>query len=770
MTTDATASGDFETRSQAGHVWDEGRQKWAALPGAVQGRKGLRVVGAAVYAEHPSTDVLTFSYQLPIGWRTAPWWTWPTLPRGPKRRWKPGQPNPQELFDYLAAGGTFEAHNIMFERLIWDYVCVPRYGWPPLSSFAHQLRCSMAKARVNSYPGALGDLSNVLHLPIPKDKDGKRLLDKFSVPRNPTKNDPRTWITSEDDPVDFERLENYCDTDLDAEHGASCRMTPLSQAELDFWLIDQEINWRGVGIDRPAVRDCIAVLQQALVQYGDECRTITNGLDPTQLQAIQGWLHAHGVHLDKMDEEALDEALAPGSNVLPAGPSPFRRVLEIRQLIGSASVKKLFAMENQATRDDRLKNLIIHHGARTGRPTGEGPQPLNLPKSGPELLWCLACVQPFGTHHATCPWCLTPADGAPKSKWPSVPRVMPPGTPAAIDVVLSVMATRTLKTVEWFFGDALLCISGCVRGLFVAKPGYDLIASDFSSIEAVVIAMLAGETWRIDAFRADLPIYLLSASKITGRTLEWYLAYYDEHGDHHPDRSKIGKVNELGNGFGGWIGSSKAFGSEEPDDVIKAQILAWRAASPAIVELWGGQWRGPPWDGYAERFGYEGAAVNAIRYPGVVFDFRGIKFEVRSDRLVITLLSGRELTYHQPRLALSTREYAAPGELSITYWTWNSNPKYGRMGWVQMSTYGGRLTENIVQATAHDILRFSIVNLRAAGYPCVLHVYDEIVCEIPIGTGSVEEFERIMAIMPPWAHDWPIRAAGGWRGRRYRKG
>lgn len=817
MTTDATACMDFETRSQAGHVWKEEARRWGPLPGAPQNKKGLPVVGAAAYAEHASTGVLTFSYELPLGWRATPWGLWPTLPRGPKQRWRPGLSNPQELFDYLAAGGTIEAHNVMFEWLIWEEVCVPKYGWPPLVPYAHQLRCSMAKARVQTYPGALGDLSNVLRLPIPKDKEGKRLLDKFSVPRNPTKADPRTWIEPHEDPADFALLQGYCDTDLDAEHGASSRMQPMSADELRFWLVDQEINRRGVGVDRAAVRDCIAVLQQALEQYGEECRQIT-GFDPTQLQALRGWLAALGVDLPDMREETITDRLAlephaaywrieetpegrmeievPASQGV-AMPAQCRRVLEIRQLIGSASVKKLFAMENQATRDGRLKNLIIHHGARTGRPTGGGPQPLNLPKSGPELLWCKACITPYGTHHGFCPWCASPASNALKSKWPAIPKDMPEGTPAAIGTILTVMAQRDLKLVEWYFGDALLCISGCIRGLFIARPGYDLIASDFSSIEAVVGAELAGEQWRIDAFLENKPIYLVGASKITARPLQFYLDYFLEHGEHHPDRQYIGKVSELACLFGGWIGSYKAFGSEEPDDVIKAQILAWRAASPAVVEMWGGQWRGPPWDGYAERFGFEGAAVNAIQFPGRVFNYRGITFELRDHvapittpawdglleayydrvlvpgnlgRLVVTLLSGRELTYHQPSLRPSTRPYAAPGELSITYWTWNSNPKYGRMGWVEMSTYGGRLTENIVQATAHDILRFSILNLRAAGYPCVLHVYDEIVCEIPIGAGSLAEFERIMAIMPPWAHDWPIRAVGGWRGRRYRKG
>ena len=731
---------DFETYSEAGFIWNPASQSWDAPPGAR--RKGLFAVGAPAYSEHPSTEVLTLTY---------------ALPGGVRRRWRPGEPLPQELFDHLAAGGAMEAHNAMFEWLIWNNVCVPKYGFPRFSQY--QLRCSMAKAHVNGFPGALADLSKVLRLPTPKDADGKRLLDKFSVPRKPTKANPALRIRPEDDPAHFERLRAYCDTDVIAEEQASERTAPLTAAEMLFWFVDQEINYRGIAVDRPAIRDCIVILEQALARYGDECREITGGINPTQLEALRGWLAAHGAFMVSMDEETVAAALEDCAH----WPADCRRVLELRQLIGSASVKKLYAMENQACRDDRLRDLMIHHGARTGRPTGGGPQPLNLPRAGPDLRWCEACSHPFRHDAAHCPWCAAPAP-AKRSKWSA----------AAVDHVLEIMATRDLSVLEYYFGDALLCISGCLRGLFVAGPGMELIASDYSSIEAVVLAMLAGEQWRIDAFCENKPIYLLSASKITGIPLEEYLAYYEAHGDHHPDRQKIGKVNELANGFGGWIGSSRAFGSDEPDDVVRARILAWRAASPAIVEFWGGQWRGPPWadawEAPNDLYGVEGMAIAAIQNPGLVFEFRGLRFYIRADgALMITLPSGRELTYNQAQATRSVNRWGRES-VTITYMTHNSNPKYGALGWVPMDTYGGRLTENIVQAVAHDILRHAILALRAAGYPCVLHVYDEVICEVPAGAGSIEQFEAIMSEMPAWAQGWPVRAAGGWRGRRYRKG
>ena len=760
---------DFELYSEAGFVWvppgvraDKKHGYWTCLPNAPQGKKGISVVGASVYTEHPSTEILTLSYDLCDG-------------RG-LRRWRPGLPLPYDLFAHLAAGRPIEAHKAMFERLVWENVAVPKYGFPPLNPYL--LRCSMATARVNNLPGALSNLGEVLKVPVRKDADGRRLINKFSIPRNPTNTDQRTRIRPEDDPADAENLYSYCDTDVQTEQECAVAMEPMSADELEFWLIDQEINHRGLGVDRQGVRDCIAVLEEALAQYGQECVTITGGLQPGQLAEIRGWLAAQGVHLPDMQADTIEKALASafgrpptdGRPFVPPMPAAARRVLEIRSLIGSASVKKLYAMEYQCSRDDRLRDLIVHHGARTGRPTGEGPQPLNLPKAGPKLVTCGACERPYRTSADACPWC-----GAPYAarRMKDGKYVSPAWQPEMVPHVLEIMSARSLALVEWFFGDALLAIQGCVRGLFQAAPGMELIASDYSAIEAVVIAMLAGERWRIEAFERNDPIYLVGASKITGRSLQFYLDWFVEHNEHHPDRQTIGKVSELACGFGGWINSYKAFGSTEADDEIKRQIVAWRNASPAIVELWGGQWRGPPWRReQQELYGLEGAFIAAVNCPGETIrpaccPSVSFRFDPVRDSLTLTLPSGRQLAYAEPRLSVSDRNN---DEMQISYMTWNSNPKYGMMGWVRMSTYGGRLTENVVQATAHDVLRHAIINLRAAGYPTVLHVYDEIVVEVPEGAGSVEDVERIMSTMPPWAANWPIRAAGGWRGKRYRKG
>lgn len=733
---------DFETYSEAGYVWDEAAGKWGSLPGYGAQNRGLFAVGAPAYTEHATCEVLSLAYDLKDG--------------GGRRHWKPGQYPPLDLFRHIAAGGLLEAWNVGFESWVWDNVCVPRLGWPRLPR--EQLRCAMAKARAHALPGALAKAGAVLASAVQKDAEGDRLLKKFSVPQKPTKKDPRKRIRPEEDPEDAAKLYAYNLTDIAAEAAISAAVPDLPPEELANWQMDQRINRRGVAIDRAGVRDCLAVLEQAHARYNEELREITGGAvaAASEVAKLLAWLHGAGVHLDTLDQDAVDGAL---SGVLP--PLAWR-VLKIRQAIGSAAVKKLHAMEHQATANDRLHDLFLYHAARTGRTTGSGPQPTNLPNSGPEVMHCgdATCGKHYGAHHTACPHCGADAWAASRTEW----------NPAAVEDALAAMALRSLDYCEylWGAGQAVPVIAACLRGLFVAAPGHDLICSDYSAIEAVVLAALAGEEWRMEVFRTHGKIYEMSAAKITGTSFDSYLEYRKQHGTHHKDR-KLGKIAELSGGFQGWIGAWKAFGAGEfmSDEEIKAAILAWREASPAIVEIWGGQFRGRPWDAdyRPELYGLEGMAVAAILNPGQWFEYRRIGYCYHGDALYCRLLSGRLLTYHRPRLEQSDRGAG----YALSYEGWNTNPKNGPVGWIRMRTWGGRLTENVVQATARDIQWYGMRQLEANGYPIVLHVYDEDVAEVPAGTGSIEEFERIMSTMPPWAADWPIRAAGGWRGRRYRK-
>lgn len=731
---------DFETYSEAGFIWDRNARKWRELPGASPQKKGLKTVGARVYAEHPSTEILSLKYDLK-DLRGA-------------RHWKPGDPYPVELFEYIKNNGILEAWNSGFEFVMWNYHAVPRLGWPPLP--LTQLRCAMAKARAHALPGKLEETGEVLNLTVKKDKDGDRLIKKFSVPQNPTKKQPLVRIRPEDDPADAENFYRYNEIDIVTEAEASSKTPDLSPDELEFWLCDQAINDRGCAIDLPTVHACIAIINQAYEKYNSELATITNGAvkSAAETAKIQTWLRVFNVVLPSLEEENVTAALKR-KDIHPAA----YRVLQIRDILGLASVKKVFSMANRASSAGRLHELFVYHSARTGRTAGAGVQPQNLTKKGPRVVQCLGCKKYYGEHiKDICPWCKANNMTAPAETW----------SWHAVESAIEIIQYKSLELLEYFFGDALYTISGCLRGLFTAGPGKELICSDYSAIEAVVLAMLANEPWRIEVFRTHGKIYEASASKISGIPFSEFERHKKENGAHHPLRNGLGKFAELASGFGGWIPAWIRFGADEflNENQIKEAILGWRAASPAVVEFWGGQYRGWPRDNNAELYGLEGAAISAIQNPGCAFVCRDIVYQVHENILYCRLPSGRFITYHNPQLSISSRDGIS---LAISYEGWNTNPQMGPVGWVTMWTYGGKLCENVVQAVARDILAYAIVNLEKAGYKIVLHVHDEIAVEVLIGEGSIEEVERIMSLMPWWARNWPIKAKGGWRNFRFRK-
>lgn len=730
---------DFETYSEAGFIWDETAGTYRAPKGAT--KKGIFAVGSVVYTEHPSAEVLSLAYDIKDG-------------LGP-RVWLPGMPPPQELFDHIGRGGLIEAWNSFFEFQVWQNVCVPRLGWPRLPFW--QLRDAAAKSRAFAWPGALGKAAHVAGTGDQKMTEGKRLINKFSIPRKPTKKDPRRRILMSEDVKDGQLMIDYNVGDIKAESAVSLRCPDLSPTEQEFELCTQAMNVRGVGLDMTTIHAAASILDRALEKYNAELETLTGGAaaKASEVKKLTEWMLTRGVSTRSLDADAVADLLKQ-----PLIPPDVRRALEIRQLVGSAGVKKLYAMQRMASKAGRAHDLFVYHAARTGRDGGRDIQPQNLVKAGPRLIWCGPCGKPYGAGITICPHCgfIPGLDvEAVGWSWEAVPH--------AVEAI----RTGCLETVERVFGDALLTLSGCIRGMFVPAPGKDFLCSDYSSIEAVVTAVLAGEQWRIEAFQNKEDIYLRSASRITGTPYEEYVAYKGKTGDHHPDRQKIGKPAELGLGFGGWINAWYQFDSSGnfSEEEIKRNILAWRAASPMIPELWGGQVRGKPWapESY-EMYGLEGMAISAVQNPGTPYSTHGITYLVKDDILFCKLPSGRYLTYHKPRLHPSDRW---ENQLQLSFWGWNTNPKNGPMGWIEMRTYGGRLAENVIQAVARDIMAHAVPLAERAGYPVVLRVHDEIVAEVPEGFGSIEELEKIMGTLPAWAEGWPIRAAGGWRGKRYRK-
>lgn len=687
----------------------------------------LKTVGTVVYAEHPSTEILSMAFEL----------------NGIKHLWIPEMGAlPRELIEAVKNQVKFTGWNTTFEYFIWNLTGVRKYRFPPLDY--QQLICTMARARAHSLPGALADSGKVLQIEQQKIEDGKRLLNKFSKPRKPTKNNPSTRIRPIDDPIDADALYRYNIRDIEAEAEIGTMIPWLSDFEYQVWLLDQKINIRGVGLDVKAVQDCAAIMESAEEKYTPILVELTKGkvTSAGEVSKITEWVEGVlDVEIEKLTKEELEYFL--DDDTLPDN---VRTVLEIRQTLGSASVKKLNKMVSMADSTDSIRNIFAYCGAdRTGRWAGMGVQPQNFPNSGPKIHKCETCRKHSKKSSVACPYCGGSVFSS--AEWGA----------EVMEEAFEVFSTRSTDYVEHIYGDPAKAIAGSLRGLLRAREGYDLICSDFSAIEAVVLAQLAGEQWRNEVFATHGKIYEMSASKISGVPFEEFLEHKKRTGDHHPLRKTVGKVAELASGYQGGVGAWKKFKADKflTEDEMKEKIKAWREASPNIVKFW---------------WGIEAAAIQAVQMPGEISDFRGLKWQVRGKVLYCKLLSGRELSYHEPTLVPSQTPWGKDiMKLTFKSFKKSSQGKGKGSGWLTQDTYGGKLTENIVQATSRDLLAFSMTNLDRAGYDIVLHIHDEIVSEVPKGFGSVEEFERIMSTMPDWAKGWSVFAKGGWRGERYRK-
>lgn len=544
--------------------------------------------------------------------------------------------------------------------------------------------------------------------------------------------------------TDFRKFLAYNVQDVLAEMAMQDHMPAMTELEAEIWRCSERVNDRGIGVNVKGVDDCISIVEQCFDRYSSEFVALTDGAVKTvsQTKKLREWLAANGCDLPDMQAETIEKALKDAKAPLGTNlPDNTVRVLEIRQLLASASVKKLYSMKYRQC-DGRLHGLYAYHAARTGRWTAMGPQPQNFPKPLPEF-------EDF----------------------------------AEVQKALEIISRRSLTELEAAFPtlSALDVIGSCLRSLLVAGEGNEFICSDFTSIEAVVLACLANETWRIQSFREGKGIYEVGGSRLDKIPLEEILAYKLRTGKHHPRRAKW-KIAELAGGYGGWINAWKNFGDDRPDAEIKEDVLAFRRASPNIVEFWGGQTRnkfnrdlnGNWTPKRPELYGLEGAAVAAVQQPGKAFWVGQIAYQSDGNVLYCRLPSGRFLTYHKPKLSPSTSQWADPWELTLTFEGWNSNQKKGPVGWIRMSLYGGLLTENVVQAVARDYQAAALIALEKAGYPPVLHSHDEVASEVPKGFGSIEEFEEIGSRKPWWAvlpdgSPWPVAMKGGWRGVEYRK-
>lgn len=533
--------------------------------------------------------------------------------------------------------------------------------------------CSQLAAIYLGMPLSLASVGEVLKIEKQKMTEGKRLIDYFS---KPTRSGIRHFPS--DAPDKWETYKAYNKRDVEAEMAIDCKVErfPVPQFVWDEYHLSEEINDRGIQIDMDFVNRAIAADEQSRTELMSRLKRLTGLKNPNSVTQMKQWLADNGVETESLGKADVQELLKAG------GLSPeIEEVLLLRQQSAKSSVKKYTAMQNAVGEDGRARGMFFFYGAnRTGRFAGRLIQLQNLPQNRiTDLAEARALVK-----------------------------------------------SGDYKALQMLYDDIPDTLSQLIRTAFVPKQGRKFIVADFSAIEARVIAWLAGEQWRMNAFANGEDIYCASASKMFGVPVV-------KHGVNGHLRQK-GKVAELACGYGGSVGAMKAMGGSDlglSDEELKQIVTDWRTASPNIVKLW--------WD-------VDNAAKKAVRKKEITAT-HGLQFSYQSGILFIRLPSGRSLAYVKPRIEMN-----AFGSESITYEGIGATKK-----WERIETFSGKLVENIVQGIARDLLMNSMMTLRSCFI--VAHVHDELIIEADKRM-SLEVLCEQMARVPDWAEGLLLRADG----------
>lgn len=648
-----------------------------------------------------------------------------------------GAPMPEALEAAILDADEVWAHNSHFDRT------VARHAMPDLIKALplRMWRDTMVQGLAHGLPGSLGDLCAALGVPADKAKDkaGKTLIQLFCKPRPANAKIARANGTTH--PAEWARFISYAGDDIVAMREVRRRLPVWNYqgAELALWHLDQTINDRGVAIDLELADAAVRAVE--LAQKGLAKRTVemTNGEVQAATQRDAMLLHVlseYGVDLPDMQMATLERRIAD-----PDLPEGLRELLKIRLQASTTSTSKYKTLMRGTSSDGRLRGTLQFDGAsRTGRWAGRLFQPQNLPR------------------------------------------------PTLKDHEIE-FGIESLKgnCADLFVDNVMQLTSSSIRGCLVAPRGRKLVIADLSNIEGRDQAWLAGEAWKLKAFRAfdagtGHDLYALAYAKSFGVSPESVLEDKKAGGN----QRQVGKVQELALGYEGGVGAfvtfSSAYGIDLEELAARAMgsipgniwgqanimlewhrskkrdpagalglsdrvwltcesfKLAWRDAHPAIA----GHWKE-----------LDGSVRDAIENPGNTFHCRALKIRRDGNWLRIVLPSGRAVCYPSPQLV----------DNKITYMGVN---QYSRK-WCRLQTYGGKIFENVCQAVARDVMAHNMPTIEAAGYQIVLTVHDEVICETPDSEDFNEDhLSSLLAANPPWALDMPL-AAAGFQTTRYRK-
>jgi DNA polymerase len=682
----------------------------------------LKKVGAHVYSRHPSTSVIVAVF---IVEREGGKLDKPII-------WYPGQEVPECVQTAWFDGWIVAGHNAAFEQCIDEGVLGPRHGFPIFPT--EQCDCTLARAAVQAIPQGLEGACKALGLKYQKDAEGHRLMLRMCKPRKITKREikagtPADAILWHETPAQIERLTQYCVADVYAEIGLGHALRPLSDTERKIWLLDQRMNNRGVQIDRDFVVAAKKVAEDTLERLNASMKEVTGGLveKATEIESIKDLCRMYGVPLkvsikERRNGEEYESEAADKEAILDLLdgdlPDVVRRALELRLEAGKASVKKFERFVAYSDVDGRARGNIQYHAASPGRWAGRGIQLQNLVRAG-----------------------LTKAEGSFE------------------DVRRDILELGS-EGVELIYGPVLDLLSRMLRGCVIAAPGKRLYYGDYSNVEARGCAWASGQTDMVELFANGGKIYEATGAAIFGKTVEEVIEGHLS--GENPLWRFIGKETVLGCGYGMGVDAfirnvKKKSRKVLERTVAEKGIFGWREANWRNVEYWRE---------------LENAAKAAITDPGNVYTAGYVSFRKKGNWLQCKLPSGRILWYRRPTIEPKTEDLENVDTASdvpeyrwaIHYWTVHPMTKQ----WCKVSTWGGKLLQNIIEGICRDFLAGAMLRLDDAGYDVILSIHDEVMSETPFDFGSKDEFKSLMTVVPQWAPGFPLKAEVG-SGTRYAK-
>lgn len=473
----------------------------------------LSKAGVYKYAEDPSFTVLLFAY---------------SIDHSPVRciECAKGERIPASVIEALRDESVYKyAFNASFER-----ICLSRYLAIPLSPISW--RCTMVGSLYLGLPGSLAGVGAVLGLEKQKLTEGKDLIRYFSIPCKPTAvNGGRTRNLPEHAPEKWEAFVKYNIRDVETEMGIADKISrfPVPDFIWDQYVLDQQINDLGVGIDRDFVSQAIKCDSTSHERYLNRAIEITGLSNPNSPIQLKEWLAGQGAEVTSLTKKEVKDLISRSTGKV-------KEALTLRRLLSKSSVKKYTAMEVCCCGDGRAHGLLQFYGAnRTGRWAGRLIQVQNLPQNHlPDL-----------------------------------------------DLARDLIKSGAFEEAELLYDSLPELLSELIRTAFVPREGCKFIVADFSAVEARALSWMAGEKWRMEVFKKNGDIYCASASQMFGVPVE-------KHGVNSDLRQK-GKIAELALGYGGSVGAMIAMGALDmglTEEELQSIVSAWRQSSPRIVQFW----------------------------------------------------------------------------------------------------------------------------------------------------------------------------------------